>query len=216
MIIVDFEQQTELPPIEGDKHFGVEIWEQLLAFSRLIEAEGELRGLVGPREMSKLWSRHILNSTAIIDFIPKNAELVDVGSGAGFPGLITAIVRPDLHVNLVDSLGRRTDWLSFVVLELGLSNVSVFNQRSEDLFGTISADVVTARAVAALKKLIPWTMPLLRSGGQLVALKGGRAEQEIEDADKILRKYDAQWVDVHDVDVWGSDEGTRVLVVQKK
>lgn len=216
MIIVDFEQQTELPPIEGDKHFGVEIWEQLLAFSRLIEAEGELRGLVGPREMSKLWSRHILNSTAIIDFIPKNAELVDVGSGAGFPGLITAIARPDLHVNLVDSLGRRTDWLSFVVLELGLSNVSVFNQRSEDLFGTISADVVTARAVAALKKLIPWTMPLLRSGGQLVALKGGRAEQEIQDADKILRKFDAQWVDVHDVDVWGSGEGTRVLVVQKK
>ncbi|WP_247645196.1 16S rRNA (guanine(527)-N(7))-methyltransferase RsmG [Arcanobacterium buesumense] len=202
-------------PSGGLDHFGSDVWERLVSFARLIEKEGELRGLVGPREMSKLWSRHILNSTAINDFVPPNTSLVDVGSGAGFPGIITAITRPDVDISLVDSLGRRTDWLNYVVGELKLQNVTVFNNRAEELFGKVVADVVTARAVAALKKLLPWTMPLLKPGGQLVALKGARAEEEIDDADKMLRKYKAQWVDVHDVDVWGTPEGTRVLIVQK-
>lgn len=206
----------EEAPAGGGEHFGDAIWKNLLRFGELLESEGELRGLIGPRERDKLWSRHILNSTAIVDFLPQNASLVDVGSGAGFPGLVAAIIRPDLTVNLVDSLGRRADWLSYVVDDLQLSNVTVHNKRAEEMVGVISADVATARAVAALKKLLPWTMPLVRPGGQLVALKGGRAEEEIEKADKELRKFKADWVDVHDVDVWGTSEGTRVLVVQKK
>lgn len=141
----------EEAPAGGGEHFGDAIWKNLLRFGELLESEGELRGLIGPRERDKLWSRHILNSTAIVDFLPQNASLVDVGSGAGFPGLVAAIIRPDLTVNLVDSLGRRTDWLSYVVDDLQLSNVTVHNKRAEEMVGVISADVATARAVAALK-----------------------------------------------------------------
>lgn len=203
-------------PQGGAEHFGSDVWERLIQFFELLVDEGELRGLIGPRELERLWSRHILNSTAIEPFVPKNATLADIGSGAGFPGVVIAIIRPDVSVHLVDSLGRRTDWLSYVSEKLSLTNVTVYNERAEDLIGRVSADVVTARAVAALKKLLPWTMPLVKSGGQLIALKGARAEAEIEDADKVLRKQKAEWVDVHDVDVWGTDEGTRVVVVQKK
>ncbi|QRV02180.1 16S rRNA (guanine(527)-N(7))-methyltransferase RsmG [Arcanobacterium phocisimile] len=206
---------VEHVPHGGDRHFGVDIWDRLVRFAQLLESEGELRGLIGPREMDKLWSRHILNSTAILDFVPENSSLIDVGSGAGFPGIVTAITRPDVTIHLIDSLGRRTDWLSYVVQDLDLPNVFVHHNRAEELHGQLVADIVTARAVAALKKLLPWTMPLVKSKGQLVALKGGRAEQEIDDAHKELRKFKAAWAEVHDIDVWGADEGTRVVVVEK-
>ncbi|MDP9800909.1 16S rRNA G527 N7-methylase RsmG [Arcanobacterium wilhelmae] len=110
---------------------------------------------------------------------------------------------------------RRTDWLQYVVDSLGLTNVTVIRSRAEDM-GDYTADVVTARAVAALKKLIPWTMPLVRDGGRVVALKGDRAEIEIDEADKQLRKFGADWVDVHDVDVWGAEEGTRIVEITKR
>ncbi|MFY9263055.1 MAG: 16S rRNA (guanine(527)-N(7))-methyltransferase RsmG [Arcanobacterium sp.] len=205
----------EQAPAGGVAEFGEKIWSQLLHLAELLESEGQLRGLVGPREMDKLWSRHILNSLAIIDFIPEGAKLADVGSGAGFPGLVTAIVRPDLDVHLIDSLGRRTDWLEYAVDNIGLSNVTIYNKRAEELHGKLVVDVVTARAVAALKKLIPYTLPLVKSGGQLVALKGSRAEIEVDESVKQLNKFNVDWVDIHDVDVWGTDEGTRVVVLQK-
>lgn len=212
----DHATPIELAPEGGAEHFGEKQWSNLRRFSELLVSEGELRGLIGPRELERLWSRHIFNSTAIERFVPEGAVVADVGSGAGFPGLVLAIQRPDLKVHLIDSLGRRTDWLEYVVDDLGLNNVNVYNARAEELAGIIRADVVTARAVAALKKLLPWTMPLVKNGGQVVALKGQRAEIEIDEADKQLRKLGAQWVDVHDVEVWGSNEGTRVVVVQKK
>lgn len=207
---------VEATPQGGIEHFGAEVWEKLVLFKDLLVAEGEKRGLIGPRELDKLWSRHILNSTAILDYIDDGSSVADVGSGAGFPGLVAAIVRPDLDLHLIDSLGRRTDWLLYAVDELDLENVKIFNNRAEELVGKVTCDVVTARAVAALKKLLPWTMPLTKPGGKLVLLKGGRAEIEIDDADKQLRKFNAEWVDLYNVDVWGTSESTRVVVVKRK
>ena len=207
---------VELPPEGGSSHFGAETWGRLLQFAEMLVREGELRGLVGPRELERLWTRHILNSTAVLDYIPDGASVGDVGSGAGFPGLVVAIARPDSRVTLIDSMDRRCEWLRDAVAELGLSNVSVRHGRSEEFRGRFMADVVTARAVANLKKLLPWTMPLVRPGGSLVGLKGVRVDDEIDDAVKELRLYRAAWADVHVVTAFGTSEETRVLEVRKK
>lgn len=206
---------VESAPLGGAEHFG-EAWPRLLQFADMIVREGEKRGLVGPRELERLWSRHILNSTAVLEFIPQGSCVGDVGSGAGFPGLVIAVCRPDCQVTLIDSMERRCEWLLDAIAELELTNVSVKLGRAEEFVGNYSADVVTSRAVAALKKLLPWTMPLLRKGGSMVALKGIRVDDEIDAAVAQLRKYKAEFADVHVVTPFGCDEETRVLVVKKK
>lgn len=206
---------VESAPLGGAEHFG-EAWPKLLQFADMIVREGEKRGLVGPRELERLWSRHILNSTAVLEFIPQGSRVGDVGSGAGFPGLVIAICRPDCQVTLIDSMERRCEWLLDAIAELELTNVSVKLGRAEEFVGNYSADVVTSRAVAALKKLLPWTMPLLRKGGSMVALKGIRVDDEIDAAVAQLRKYKAEFADVHVVTPFGCDEETRVLVVKKR
>ncbi|XCB29153.1 16S rRNA (guanine(527)-N(7))-methyltransferase RsmG [Arcanobacterium hippocoleae] len=206
---------VQKPPAGGSAHFGEKAWDNLLHFAQLLEFAGQVRGLVGPREMDKLWSRHILNSTALLDYLPQGCTLSDVGSGAGFPGIVIAAIRSDVHVYLIETMERRVDWLKLAVAELQLNNVTVLHSRAEDLIGQHQTQFVTARAVAALKKLIPWTLPLVSNGGSLLALKGERAEAEIADAIKQLRKFKADWADVYDVAVWGSAEGTRVLEVKK-
>ncbi|MGO1591752.1 16S rRNA (guanine(527)-N(7))-methyltransferase RsmG, partial [Ancrocorticia sp.] len=178
---------VESAPVGGAEHFGT-AWGQLNLFADMIVREGEVRGLVGPRELDRLWTRHILNSAAVLDFIPTEGTIIDVGSGAGFPGLVVAICRQDCRVNLVDSMERRCDWLRDAVDELSLNNVVVTNARSESLVGKVSADVVTARAVARVNKLLGWTMPLLKPGGSLIALKGVSVDSEIDDAVPQLKK----------------------------
>ena len=207
---------VEAPPEGGASHFGQDTWQQLINYAGMLEREGKLRGLLGPREFGRLWTRHILNSTAILDFIPFGTKVVDVGSGAGFPGIVAAIVRKDLRLVLVDSMERRTCWLTDVVKALSLPNAKVVHARSEDLVGEVAADIVTARAVATLKKLLPWTMPLLKGGGSLLALKGARVDEEIDDAIQLLPKYRAKWADVHVVTPFGTTEETRVLEIRKK
>lgn len=207
---------VEAPPEGGASQFGDDVWDQLLSYAGMIEKEGELRGLVGPRELQRLWTRHILNSMAILPFIPAGVDVVDVGSGAGFPGIVAAIVRKDLRFLLVDSMERRVQWLNDVVAALSIPNVEVIHARSEDLINAVRADVVTARAVAVLKNLIPLTMPLLKGGGSLVALKGVRVDNEIDEAISILREYNAKWADVHFVTPFGTHEETRVLEIRKK
>ena len=212
----DKKMPVEAPPEGGASQFGDDVWDQLLSYAGMIEEEGELRGLVGPRELQRLWTRHILNSTAILPFIPTGVDVVDVGSGAGFPGIVAAIVRKDLRFLLVDSMERRVQWLNDVVATLSIPNVEVIHARSEDLINAVRADVVTARAVAVLKNLIPLTMPLLKGGGSLVALKGVRVDSEIDEAITILREYNAKWADVHFVTPFGTHEETRVLEIRKK
>ena len=206
---------VESAPDGGSEHFG-SAWDQLNQFADMIVREGEKRGLVGPRELDRLWTRHILNSSAVLDFVPEAGSVIDVGSGAGFPGLVVAICRPKCSVTLVDSMERRCTWLEDAVDELGLQNTQVLHGRSEKLIGRTSADIVTARAVARLRKLLGWTMPLLSSGGSLLALKGVSVDEEIDEAIPELRRYKAAFADVHAVTPFGTHEETQVLEVRKK
>lgn len=150
-------------------------------YADLLATDGVIRGLIGPREAPRLWERHLLNCAAVTELIPRNAVVADVGSGAGLPGLVLAIARPDLSVILVEPLARRTVFLAEAVDRLGLgARVRVFRGRAEEAVGRIPpSDVVTARAVAALDRLAEWCLPLARIGGQLLAVKGAAAAGEV-------------------------------------
>jgi 16S rRNA (guanine527-N7)-methyltransferase len=136
-------------------------------------------GLVGPREVPRLWDRHVLNCAVVSDLLSPDARVIDIGSGAGLPGVTIALRRPDLRVLLVEPLLRRATWLEQVVADLELDNVTVRRARAEELHGAERADYVTARAVASLDRLASWALPLLSPGGQLVALKGRSADEEV-------------------------------------
>ena len=160
------------------------------AYAHLLATAGVERGLVGPRERDRLWDRHILNSAAVGELLPAGARVADVGSGAGLPGIPLAIARPDLSVVLIEPLLRRTTFLSEAVNELGLPNVMVMRGRAEDRSVRAELgefDAVTSRAVAALDKLTRWSLPLLRAGGEMLALKGERAEAEVEESRNAMR-----------------------------
>ncbi len=150
-------------------------------YAELLATDGVVRGLIGPREAPRLWDRHLLNSAAVAEIIPDGSSVTDVGSGAGLPGIPLALARPDLRVVLVDSLARRTTFLTEVVAALDLGDrVSVVRGRAEELAGRVpAADVVTARAVAPLDRLTAWCLPLARLGGRLLALKGDTAAEEV-------------------------------------
>ena len=149
---------------------------------------GEELGLVGPRELDRLWTRHILNS-ALVAHKLGSGTLIDIGSGAGFPGLVIAAMRPDLRCVLIEPLGRRAHWLRDEAQRLGLSNVEVRNERAEEAAGHVVADFVTARAVSALKTLVPLAAPLLKPGGELVLMKGQKVEEEVRAAASVLVKW---------------------------
>jgi 16S rRNA (guanine527-N7)-methyltransferase len=180
---------TSVPP-SAPEFFG----ERLPSVERyvdLLATRGIQRGLIGPRELSRIWDRHILNCAVVHAAIPVGCAMADVGSGAGLPGVVLAIVRPDLVVTLVEPMQRRTDFLTEVSAELGLSNVSVRRARAEELADELAVDVVTARAVAPLERLARWTLPLLSKGGLLLALKGKTAADELTRAIPALRRMGA-------------------------
>ncbi|WP_277050160.1 16S rRNA (guanine(527)-N(7))-methyltransferase RsmG [Ruania albidiflava] len=191
-------------------------WGGAAHFAELLAQEGELRGLIGPRELPKLWSRHVLNSAAVAQFLPEEGSLADVGSGAGLPGVVLALMRPELDVHLVEPMQRRVDWLLEVVDELDLDNVSVHQVRAEELHGRLTVTAVTARAVAALDKLSRMCLPLVDAGGCLLAQKGQRAAEEVEKASKVLRKLGVVDVTIHEVDMLGDGDVTRVVEARKK
>lgn len=182
----------------------------------MLIAEGELRGLIGPRELPRLWSRHIVNSAAVLPFLPTAVQVMDVGSGAGFPGLVIAIARPDLDVHLVEPMSRRCEWLADVRDELDLDNITIHNARAEELHGLGQSDIVTARAVANLKKLTKLTMPLVLPGGSMLALKGRKAKEEVDAARSVFKKLGVHRVDIHEVPSVMEDESTRVVQLRKK
>lgn len=160
--------------------------EALRRYVDILSQRGLSWGLMGPREGERLWSRHIANSLALDSVIPTGVSLADVGSGAGLPGIPLALVRTDLRVTLIEPLLRRTTFLELAVEELGLTDrVSVLRSRAEDVDEQF--DMVTCRAVAPLARLLAWTMPLFTPDGTLVALKGDSAQQEIEDAGRVLK-----------------------------
>jgi 16S rRNA (guanine527-N7)-methyltransferase len=153
-----------------------------------LATSGTERGLIGPREVPRLWSRHVLNCAVIESQISQGSHVADVGSGAGLPGLCLAIARPDLELTLIEPLERRVIWLQEVVDDLDLENVTVMRTRAELAVGMVTADVVTARAVSALSNLAGLTIPLLAGHGEVVAIKGRSAHEEIDKAAKIIRK----------------------------
>lgn len=145
------------------------------------------RGLLGPREVPRIWERHLLNCAVVTDLCPDQAAVYDVGSGAGLPGIAWAIRRPDLAVTLLEPLLRRATFLAECVEALGLHNVTVVRARAEEMAGVSTpADIVAARAVAPLERLAPWTLPLVRVGGQLLAIKGSTASSEVESAQAVV------------------------------
>lgn len=152
-------------------------------------------GLIGPREVPRLWTRHILNCAVVGELLPPGSEVVDIGSGAGLPGVALAIARPDVRVTLVEPLERRVAWLEDVVADLGLE-VSVRRARAEELAGSLVAPVVTARAVAPLRRLATWGLPLTAPGGELLAIKGQSAPAELEATVPHLRRLGAVRWDV--------------------
>jgi 16S rRNA (guanine527-N7)-methyltransferase len=162
--------------------------ERLVAYAEILATDGVVRGLIGPREVPRLWERHLLNCAVVEELIPAGSSVGDVGSGAGLPGLVLAIVRPDLHVSLIEASLRRSTFLSEAVEKLGLTNVTVVRARAEELPKTTRLDVVVSRAVAPLPKLAAWCAPLLASDGRMLALKGDTAEQELIDAAAVLKK----------------------------
>ena len=147
-----------------------------------LATSGMERGLLGPREVPRLWSRHVLNCAVVADLIPQGSKVADVGSGAGLPGLCLAIARPDLSMTLIEPLERRVTWLNEVIEDLELDNVTVIRGRAEQAVGKVDVDVVTARAVSALSGLSGLTIPLLGGSGVVLAIKGRSAAEEIEKA----------------------------------
>lgn len=214
------ERRSDAPgdPLTGDPRlpelFGP-AWASIEGFDGLLRDQGVLRGLVGPREVSRLWERHLVNSAAVVPFLPETGLIVDVGSGAGLPGVVVAAMRPEAEVVLLEPMERRTDWLREVVETLGLANARVLRGRAEDQVGTLRADAVTARAVAALDKLYGWTLPLLAVGGRLVALKGGRAGEEADAAASVGERLGGGAAEILVAPTLPGLDPTSVVVVQR-
>jgi 16S rRNA (guanine527-N7)-methyltransferase len=179
-------------------------------FTRNLAEQGEERGLIGPLELPRLWSRHILNC-AIVAPLLHPGRVGDVGSGAGLPGLVLAIARPDVSFVLIEPMERRIAWLTEQVGELGLSNVEIVRARAEEAKLPSPLDQVTARAVSAFRKLIPLTAPLVRSGGELVLMKGAGAAAEIDAAAKEIKRYRLSNVEVITLGEGVLNEVTRVI-----
>lgn len=190
----------------------------LAAYGELLAGPGVERGLIGPREVPRLWDRHLLNCAVAAELIPSAATVIDVGSGAGLPGVVWAIVRPDISVTCLEPLQRRTTFLEETIDQLGLhGRVHVVRARAEDVVRgrgpvtSLRAPVVTARAVAALDKLAGWTLPLVEPGGVLLALKGRSAAEEVEAAEPVLRKLGVDQVDIVECGIGELDPPTTVV-----
>lgn len=200
----------EPEPSEASAVFGTQI-ERARLFAAALGEHGEERGLIGPLEPARLWSRHLLNSAVAAPLFASGSRVGDVGSGAGLPGLVLAIARPDVEWVLIEPMERRVMWLREQKDALGLENVEIVRARGEEWAEGPVLDAVTARAVSALKTLIPLTAPLVRVGGELVLLKGANAGNEIEAASKQIRRFGLDDVRVEVVGEGDIAEPTRVV-----
>lgn len=183
----DVSRETPSVPDAGRRAFSSDRLPLAEAYVELLATAGVERGLIGPREAPRLWDRHVLNSLALSPAIPQGASVADLGSGAGLPGLVLAIGRPDLEVTLVEPLLRRATFLQETIDALSLGHVSVLRGRAEGLHGERRFDIVTARALAPLDRLLGWAMPLVSAHGCLLAMKGASAADEIAAAASVLR-----------------------------
>ncbi|MFD3927213.1 16S rRNA (guanine(527)-N(7))-methyltransferase RsmG [Streptomyces sp. NPDC058614] len=186
-------EAAELPPApeQAREVFGNR-FADAVRYAELLAEAGVQRGLIGPREVPRLWERHLLNCAVLSEVVPEGVTVCDVGSGAGLPGIPLALVREDLKITLLEPLLRRTTFLTEVVELLGLDHVTVIRGRAEEVMGKLQpVHVVTARAVAPLDRLAAWGIPLLRPYGEMLALKGDTAEEELKSAATALSKLGA-------------------------
>jgi 16S rRNA (guanine527-N7)-methyltransferase len=206
--------EVPAPPAAAAAVFG----DRLAAAERyvaLLAGPGQDQGVIGPRELPRLWDRHVLNSAAVGEVLPLDATVVDVGSGAGLPGIPLALARPDLHITLLEPMARRVAWLEEVIAELGLP-VAVVRGRAEEREARRQcgeSDVVTARAVAPMGRLTTWTLPLVRPGGTLAAMKGASAAGEVERDLKEIRAAGGE--DPRVVRCGVGDAATTVVLVSR-
>lgn len=190
---------AETPVVENDSEDYLEMVEHMFddrmdvmsRYAELLCTTGVDHGLIGPREVPRIWSRHIVNCAVVGDLIDPEQSVIDVGSGAGLPGLALACWRTDLRVSLVEPLERRVKWLHRAIEALEV-DVQVHHGRAEEFHGELNAEVVTSRAVANLTKLSSWCMPLVSPGGRMLAIKGQSAKDELTKATKHLRKLGAR------------------------
>lgn len=183
----------------------------LRAFTADLGQRGEALGLIGPQELPRLWTRHILNSALLAPLVRTGSRVADIGTGGGMPGLVLGIIRTDAEFVLIEPMERRCAWLTEQIERLELSNVEVRRGRAEEFHGAFEVDQITARAVTALRKLIPLTAPLLRDGGDMLFLKGAAVESEIAAAEKVLRKYRLHDIAVEELGSGQLAETTRVF-----
>lgn len=190
------------PPPGASNVFGDRL-ETAVRYAEILAGAGVERGLLGPREAERLWDRHLLNSATLADLLDQGDQIADIGSGAGLPGIPLALARPDLRVTVIEPLLRRSDFLAEVIESLGV-DVTVVRGRAEDQAvrqRVGEMDAVVSRAVASLDKLTKWSMPLLRPGGQMLALKGQRAADEVDEHRRVMKALGA--VDVRVVTCGG-------------
>ncbi|WEV67416.1 16S rRNA (guanine(527)-N(7))-methyltransferase RsmG [Bifidobacterium sp. ESL0769] len=219
----ELEKSMLLQDVFGD------VFAKMKVFKEKLAKEGEERGIIGPRDVDIIWERHILNSAAIVPFIESSTEgerfktVADVGSGGGFPGIVVAACLPDHEVTLIEPMERRVEWLDECVDELELGNVHVIRARAEEYGKSLKHDksmhpfaVVTCRAVAPMTKLSGWTLPLLKHGGQLIALKGRSAPAEVRKAAKEIQKNGGRNPQVLEAPIADGFEPTHVVIVDKK
>ncbi|WP_125100135.1 16S rRNA (guanine(527)-N(7))-methyltransferase RsmG [Leucobacter chromiireducens] len=202
--------ELELEPAAAAEIAGDRI-DVLRAFASDLAERGEELGLIGPLELPRLWTRHLLNSAVLAPLIRAGGRVADIGTGGGMPGLVLAIVRPDAHFLFVEPMERRCLWLNEQIERLDLTNAEVKRGRAEEFHDAFEVDQVTARAVTALRKLVPITAPLLRAGGEMLFLKGTSVEAEIDAAAKVLRKHRLSDIRVEELGAGQLAETTRVF-----
>jgi 16S rRNA (guanine527-N7)-methyltransferase len=202
--------EMEPEPLSAAAVFGV----HLVATRQLaldLALYSDVLGLLGPVELERLWTRHLINSAVVAPYLSAGARVADVGSGAGLPGLVLAILRPDVVFTLIEPMERRAEWLVAETARLGLGNVVVLRARAEEAVDSGPFDQVTARAVSALSKLIVMTAPLLREGGEMLFLKGARVSEEVTAATVVMNRHG---VSHHEILVLGGgapSEATRLF-----
>lgn len=205
-------RETPVVPEVARRVFAVERLPLMEAYAARLADDGVVRGLIGPREVPRLWDRHLVNCGLLHRAIESGASVADVGTGAGLPGLVLGIARPDLEVTLIEPLLRRTTFLEEVVAELGLDNVEVHRGRADSLHERRRFGVVTSRAVAPLERLADWCMPLVAPEGRMLALKGSSAESEVASCSAVLVRKGAALPEVETIDEAGAESITVVSV----
>ena len=202
----DFTPESE--PAVAARIFGTGI-EAARKYTAALVRDGEVLGLLGPREYPKIWTRHVLNSAVVAELVPAGVTVADVGSGAGLPGIPMAIAQPEAEFVLIEPMERRSDWLKQQVEELGLTNVRVLRARAEEVGEAF--DVVTARAVKALPQLLQMCVPMTKHGGEIIALKGEKAQLEIDDSKRLMKKLEIESFEIVFTGAHFLDEPTRVV-----